>query len=88
MFFPIVCLYSYNIDWTSFCYHNLNDIGNEMAGIYSAILFAIAGTSKICLFCKPVHCWDECQFDVELCWILPGEDGSLVFSQHWSECIY
>ena len=72
--FTTVCFCSYNIDWTSFCNDDLDDISNEMAGIYSAILFTITRTSKICLFCEPVDCWDECKFDVELRWILSGED--------------
>jgi hypothetical protein len=54
------CLYSYNIDWTAFCNHDFDDISNEMAGIYSTVLLTSARTNKICLFCKPINCWDEC----------------------------
>jgi hypothetical protein len=56
----MVCLRSNNINWAAFCNHDLDDISNEMVGIYSAILPTIARTSKICLLCKSIDCWDEC----------------------------
>ena len=84
--FTTVCFYSYNIDWTSFCNDDVDDISNEMAGIYSAILFTITRTSKICLFCEPINRWNECKLDVELCWILSGEDRNFAILQlYWSE---
>jgi hypothetical protein len=36
-----------HIDWTSFRNDDLDDISNEMAGIYSAILFTTTRTSKL-----------------------------------------
>ena len=60
MLCAMVCLYSYNVNWAAFPNHDLDDISNEMVGIYSAIVLTIARTSKICLLCKLINCWDEC----------------------------
>ena len=69
-----------------FAMTTLMTLVNEMAGIYSAILFTITRTSKICLFCEPINRWNECKFDVELCWILSGEDRNFAILQlYWSE---
>ena len=50
MLCALVCLHSYNINWAAFCNHDLDDISNEMVGIYSAILLTIAGTIKFVFF--------------------------------------
>jgi len=48
-----------------------------VAGLYPAFPSTTAWSSEVCFVCKLFYCWNECEFDVELGWILSGQFRSI-----------
>ena len=48
-----------------------------MAGLYPAFPSTTAWSSEVRFVCKLFYCWNECEFDVELSWILSGQFQSI-----------
>lgn len=63
---------SYNIDRPTFCHNNLVDAYSKVAWIYSAQSSSAGWSPEICFVCEFLHCWNECELDVELRGILSG----------------
>lgn len=77
--FDLISSCSYNLNRSAFCHNYLDDSYSQVVGIYPKFTASITWVHKICFVCKLLHCWNECQSDVEFCWILSGEWCIIVF---------
>lgn len=64
---------SYNINRPAFCHNHLVDDISKVAGIHTGFSATIVWASEICLICKFLYCWNECEFNVEFRGILSGQ---------------
>lgn len=62
--------YSYYIDGSTFCHDHNDDWCSQVAWIYPAFPSAILRPSEIRTFRKFLHCWNECEFNVQFRGIL------------------